>query len=306
VSSSDSNSGVQAGSLTAWRLAVRPPTLVAGGAPVLLGASLAARAGMFDFFLSSMAMVVAISVQIGTNLINDWADFRKGADTSARIGPIRVTQAGLLPEDTVRNAGIVAMCVALLAGLLIVLQAGWIYLIVGALSVVSGVAYTTGPFPLAYIGLGDIWAFLFFGLVATMATYSIQTDEVTLASFALGTAMGLFAAALLGVNNLRDLATDREAGKKTLAVRLGRTPMKYLILLEILVASMMAVAVSIAGGIGWGGAIGVLAIFVGRDALRTVWKYEGDDPRTLLPALQRVSQTQLVFAILVSLGMGFG
>ncbi|HEX5616964.1 MAG TPA: 1,4-dihydroxy-2-naphthoate polyprenyltransferase [Solirubrobacteraceae bacterium] len=205
-----------------WLMAARPRTLPAAVAPVLVGTALAATEGTFRPFTFVAAMLGALFIQIGTNLSNDYSDARRGADTEDRLGPVRVTAGGLVPPRQVLVATYVAFGLAVLAGAYLIATAGWELLLVGAASILAGVLYTGGPRPYGYEGLGEVFVFLFFGVVAVTGSYFAQVERLTWEAFVLAVPVGLLASAILVVNNVRDLETDRRAGKRTLAVRLGR------------------------------------------------------------------------------------
>jgi 1,4-dihydroxy-2-naphthoate octaprenyltransferase len=210
------------GSIGAWLLATRPKTLSAAVVPVAVGTAVAAASGNLHVLAALAALAGAVGIQIGTNLANDVFDFEKGADTEARIGPLRVTQAGLLTPTQVRAGMIAAFAFATLAGVYLVAVAGWPIVAIGIASVASGLAYTGGPWPLGYHGLGDLFVFVFFGLVAVMGTAFVQTGLVTPVALLAAIPVGAISTAVLVVNNVRDEPTDRVAGKRTLAVRFGR------------------------------------------------------------------------------------
>jgi 1,4-dihydroxy-2-naphthoate polyprenyltransferase len=203
-------------------MAARPRTLPAAVAPVLVGTALAATEGTFRPPSFVAAMLGAVFIQVGTNLSNDYSDARRGADTEDRLGPVRVTAGGLVPPRQVLVATYVAFGLAVLAGAYLIATAGWELLLVGAASILAGVLYTGGPRPYGYEGLGEVFVFLFFGVVAVTGSYFAQVERVTWEAFVLAVPVGLLASAILVVNNVRDLETDRRAGKRTLAVRLGR------------------------------------------------------------------------------------
>ncbi len=205
-----------------WLLASRPRTLPAAAVPVLVGSALAWRMGAFDPLAALAALLSALLIQIGTNFANDLFDFRKGADTQARLGPTRVTSAGLLSPASVQAGMGVAFGLAALAGLLLVARGGWPILLIGVASILSGIAYTAGPFPLGYNGLGDLFVFLFFGLIAVGGTFFVQARHLPPSVLVAAVPIGALATAILVVNNVRDADTDRVAGKRTLAVLLGR------------------------------------------------------------------------------------
>jgi len=203
-------------------MASRPRTLTAAITPVVVGSALAIHGGAFQWLPALTALFSSIMIQIGANLANDLYDFKKGADTSARLGPTRVTSAGLLTPREVGIGMVVAFGLAALGGLYLIYVGGWPILIIGIASILSGIAYTGGPFPLGYNGLGDLFVFIFFGLIAVMGTYYVQALTVTTASFLAAVPVGAIATAIIVVNNVRDADTDRAAGKRTLAVLLGR------------------------------------------------------------------------------------
>ena len=205
-----------------WVWAVRPKTLPAAVAPVLVGTAMAQEAGALHLKAALMALLGAVLIQIGTNLCNDYVDFRKGADTDARRGPLRVTQAGLVSVDAMRRATLLVFALAALAGLYLIVRGGWPIALIGALSITAGILYTAGRYPLAYVGLGDIFVLIFFGPVAVGGTYYVQAMDISTEVLVAGLATGLMAAAILQVNNIRDMEGDRAAGKRTLVVRFGR------------------------------------------------------------------------------------
>ena len=208
--------------LRLWLLAARPRTLPAAIAPVLVGTALAGSEGTFRVGPFVAALIGSVFIQIGTNLSNDYSDARRGADTEDRLGPVRVTAGGLMPPRRVLVGTYVAFGVAVAAGLYLAAVAGWQLLVVGAASILAGVLYTGGPRPYGYEGLGELFVFAFFGLVAVAGSYFVQVEELRWEAVALGVPVGLLAAAILVVNNVRDIDTDRRAGKRTLAVKLGR------------------------------------------------------------------------------------
>lgn len=205
-----------------WLLAIRPKTLTVALSPIIIGTSLAYRDGAFHGFYLFLTILSALLIQIGTNLANDYFDFQKGADNHERKGPVRVTQAGLISPKKVKAAFCLAFLLASCAGLGLVYRGGWPIFLIGIASVLSGLLYTAGPYALAYLGLGELFVLIFFGPVAVAGTYYVQTLKLSWESIASGIAVGLLACAILVVNNLRDIETDRKANKKTLAVRLGR------------------------------------------------------------------------------------
>ena len=208
--------------LRLWLVAARPRTLPAAVAPVLVGSALAGTEDVFKPLRLAAALLGSIFIQVGTNLANDYSDARRGADTEDRLGPVRVTAGGLMPPRRVLVGTWVAFGIAVAAGAYLAAVAGWELLVVGAVSIAAGVLYTGGPKPYGYEGLGEVFVFVFFGLVAVGGSYFVQTEDLRWEAVALGVPVGLLAAAILVVNNVRDIETDRRAGKRTLAVRLGR------------------------------------------------------------------------------------
>lgn len=207
----------------AWRLAARPKTLPASIVGPIVGSALALADHHFAPAAALAAIVVALLLQIAANFANDVFDFHRGADTTARLGPPRVTQAGLLSPSAVLAGTAIVIGLAIVCGLYLVWRGGWPILVLGLLAILAALAYTGGPFPIGYHGLGEVFVFLFFGLAGVTGTYYVQAQRVSSLAWLSAIPIGLLAAAILVVNNLRDLATDRAVGKHTLAVRLGRT-----------------------------------------------------------------------------------
>src|ERR1700729_3195484 len=203
-------------------MAARPRTLPAAVAPVLVGTAWAGFSHVFHPLRFVAALLGAIFIQVGTNLSNDYSDARRGADAEDRLGPVRVTAGGLVPPKQVLVGTYVSFGLAVLAGAYLVAVAGWELLLVGAASILAGVLYTGGPRPYGYEGLGEVFVFLFFGIVAVAGSYFVQVKHLDWQAFGCAVPVGLLASAILVVNNVRDLETDRRAGKRTLAVRMGR------------------------------------------------------------------------------------
>lgn len=223
-------------SLSIWIKAARPQTLPAAFIPVCVGASLAYHDQLLSWDVTIVALLCAFLIQIGTNFANDYFDFKKGADTDERIGFERATAKGLISTEVMRNATIITMGLAFLLGLYLVWHAGWAIFWIGVASLVFGILYTGGPFPLGYNGLGDIFVFIFFGIVAVMGTYYVNALEWSNASFWASLAVGALATNILVVNNLRDVEQDKIAGKNTLGVLLGEDTLRWEYLLMLLLA----------------------------------------------------------------------
>ncbi len=213
---------VAASRIGIWISATRPRTLPAAVAPVLVGSALAWRVGHFDAGAASLCLAFALLVQIGTNFANDYYDFVKGADTAARVGPRRAVASGLISPAIMKRAMWLVFAVAFLSGLSLIAWGGLWLLAVGITSILCGIAYTGGPYPLGYNGLGDLFVFIFFGLVAVCATYFVQAGRIMTDVWLAAVPIGLLAANILVVNNYRDVETDAVAGKRTLVVRFGR------------------------------------------------------------------------------------
>jgi 1,4-dihydroxy-2-naphthoate polyprenyltransferase len=210
--------------IRAWLLASRPKALILSFVPIFVGTMLAASfAVQIDWLVAFWALMSSVFIQAGTHFVNDALDVKKGVDTKERIGPRRVTQSGLIPLKYVLNAGFFCFALALLCGIPLIIQGGWPILALLIISVVNGYIYTGGPFPLAYWGLGDPFAFLFFGLVNTATAFYLQTGEFNGLALLAGTQMGCFATAVIAMNNLRDREGDARGGRKTLAVCFGKT-----------------------------------------------------------------------------------
>ena len=217
----------------AWLLAIRPKTLPAAVSPVVVGVALARSDGAFSLLPALAALVAALLLQIGTNLANDYFDYVKGVDIEGRKGPLRAAQSGLLSLPALQAGIVVTFAAAAAVGLYLVAIGGWPILVLGAAALLSAVAYTGGPFPIGYYGLGDLFVFVFFGLAGVCGTYYVQALALTPAAVLAGAAVGALTTAILVVNNLRDIETDRQTGKRSLAVVLGpgATRLEYLLLL---------------------------------------------------------------------------
>ncbi|MBV9213026.1 MAG: 1,4-dihydroxy-2-naphthoate polyprenyltransferase [Actinobacteria bacterium] len=284
-----------------WIVAARPRTLPAAVAPVLVGTALAGYQDVFHSVRFVCALVASVFIQIGTNLANDYSDARRGADTEDRLGPVRVTAGGLMPPRRVLIGTWVAFGIAVAAGLYLVAVAGWQLLLVGFASIAAGVLYTGGPRPYGYDGLGELFVFLFFGVVAVGGSYYVQTRSLRWEAVALAVPIGLLAAAILVVNNVRDIDTDRRAGKRTLAVRLGRPRARRLYAVMLAVAFLSPVAVAAAGGLSWYVLLPLLAAPMALPLVRAVGT-RTDGP-SLNAALAGTGKLLAVYAILLSVGV---
>jgi 1,4-dihydroxy-2-naphthoate octaprenyltransferase len=230
-----------------WAEAARPKTLPAAVIPVLVGTALATAHRTADYGKAAICLLFALLVQIGTNFANDYFDFVKGADTPARVGPRRAVAAGLIAPRTMLGATWLVLGIAFLVGLLLVREGGWGLLPIGIVSILCAIAYTGGPFPLGYNGLGDVFVFVFFGLVAVGTTFYVQAGGLAPDATSCAAAIGLLAANILVANNYRDAETDARAGKKTLVVRFGRKFAVWQYALSHIVALLCPAALIIYG-----------------------------------------------------------
>ena len=222
-----------------WLIAIRPKTLSASVVPVFIGAALARAQGEISFLILSTIVITALLIQIATNLANDVFDYEKGADTSERLGPLRATQSGLISPSQMKRATMLVLLTAVCTGAYLVSHGGLPILIIGLLSVICTILYTAGPFPLAYMGLGDVFVLVFFGPVAVSGTYYLLTKSLTSHAVFAGLAPGMLACAVLVVNNLRDIDSDKKSGKNTLAVRFGSAFSKTEYLVLVLCAALV-------------------------------------------------------------------
>jgi 1,4-dihydroxy-2-naphthoate octaprenyltransferase len=270
-------------------------------APVLVGTSLAATEDEFRVLPFVAALVGSVFIQIGTNLSNDYSDARRGADTEDRLGPVRVTAGGLMPPKRVLVGTYVAFGVAVAAGLYLAAEAGWELLVVGAASILAGVLYTGGPRPYGYEGLGELFVFVFFGLVAVAGSYFVQTEELIWEAFALAVPVGLLASAILVVNNVRDIDTDRRAGKRTLAVKLGRDRARLLFTGMVVVAFAAPAAVWAFGGLSAWLLLSLAALPLAPPLIETV-STRTDGP-ALNGALAGTGRLLAAFSLLLAAGV---
>ena len=284
-----------------WLMAARIRTLPAAIAPVLVGTALAGYLHVFHPLRFVAALVGAIFIQVGTNLSNDYSDARRGADAEDRLGPVRVTAGGLVPPDQVLVATYASFGVAVLAGVYLVFVAGWELLLVGAASILAGVLYTGGPRPYGYEGLGEVFVFLFFGIVAVAGSFFVQVTHLNWEAFALAVPVGLLASAILVVNNYRDIDSDRRANKRTLAVRLGRGGTRTMFAVIVYLAYLLATVTWIFGPLKPWLLLPWLTLPLAADIVRTV-RNRTDGP-SLNQALAHTGLLQLAFCVLLSAGL---
>lgn len=281
--------------------AARPQTLPAAFVPVCVGAALALHDGTFDWIPSLVALLCAFLIQIGTNFANDYFDFKKGADTEERIGFERATAKGSISASGMRNATLITMGLAFVFGLYLVWHAGWVILAIGLLSLIFGILYTGGPYPLGYNGLGDIFVFIFFGIVAVMGTYYVNALEWSAASFWASLAVGALSTNILVVNNLRDIEQDKPAGKNTLGVLFGEHVLRWEYLLMLLLA--LAIPPHFYFRLGYNLYIFIpfLCIPMAGILVHQIWTIT--DKRKLNKTLERTAQLMTFYGILFSAGI---
>jgi 1,4-dihydroxy-2-naphthoate octaprenyltransferase len=284
-----------------WLMAARVRTLPAAIAPVLVGTALAGFFGVFGALRFVAALIGAMFIQIGTNLSNDYSDARRGADTEDRLGPVRVTAGGLVPPRQVLIATYLTFGVAVLAGAYLIAVAGWQLLLVGAASILAGVLYTGGPRPYGYEGLGEVFVFLFFGIVAVAGSYFVQVEHLDWEAFALAVPVGLIASGILVVNNVRDIDTDRRAGKRTLAVRLGRARTRVMFAVIVYVAYLLTPVTWIFGPMRPWLFLPWLTVPLAARVVRTV--RNRTDGASLNGALAQTGALQLTFCALLAAGL---
>ncbi len=280
-----------------WTMAVRPKTLPAAVAPVIAGTAVAIHEGGEHWPTAILAMVTALLLQIAANLANDALDFRRGADTAERLGPVRITSSGLVSARSVMKATALVLGLAVLTGLPLVVRGGWPILVLGLAAIVCAVAYTGGPFPLAYLGLGEVFVFLFFGLAAVAGTAFIQTGELTPLAVATSIPIGALAVAILIVNNLRDIHTDRQAGKRTVAVRLGERRTQWEFALMLIVAGVAPIVFWIVGWLNWACVLTILWWPLGAGLWNQVTSRTG---RELNPTLGNTGRALLYYSLALS------
>ena len=285
---------------SAWILASRPKTLPAAISPVLMGTTMAFTDGGVHWLSAFLALFGALMIQIGTNLANDYFDHKHGKDTHERLGPMRVTQAGLVSDHAMKLAISIVFTAAFVAGIYLVYRAGWPIVIIGLLSLLFGVIYTAGPFPLAYLGIADLFAFLFFGPIALAGTYYAQALDMNWVVLVAGIAPGCFSIALLTVNNLRDVDEDRGTNKKTLIVRLGKSYGRSQYLVSMILAALIPIVLWQMTSSHSGVLITLLALIFSIPAIRGM--FGGAQGRGLNQTLAQTGKTQLIYTLLFIIG----
>jgi 1,4-dihydroxy-2-naphthoate octaprenyltransferase len=287
--------------MNAWVLAARPATLPAAAVPVLVGTAAAIGEGfVFRPTVFAVTLLCALLIQVGTNFANDYSDFIRGADTSDRLGPVRVTQSGLLSQSAVRSGIVVAFGAAVLLGAWLVWIGGWPIVAIGVLSVLSGLAYTGGPFPLGYHGLGDVFVFVFFGVIAVTGTAYLQSGEWSLRALAVSIPVGLLVTNILVVNNLRDRETDIIAGKRTLPVRIGDRATRAQYAGFAALAYVVPVFLATMGDFEAALLLPILTLPLALVLVKRV--LGGASGRELNPLLQQSGKLLLFFGVLLAIG----
>ncbi|HWE57450.1 MAG TPA: 1,4-dihydroxy-2-naphthoate polyprenyltransferase [Acidimicrobiales bacterium] len=280
-----------------WVAGARPRTLPASAVPVVVGTAVAHAGGHVIWWRAAVALVVSLALQIGTNYANDYSDGIRGTD-DARVGPVRLVASGLRPAGAVKKAAFGAFAVAGLAGLALAATAGWWLLVVGAASIAAGWLYTGGPRPYGYAGFGEVFVFVFFGVVATAGTVYVQLEHFTALSWLAAVAVGFLAVSLLVVNNLRDIPGDTQSGKRTLAVRIGAPATRRLY------CACLALPFAFVAGMSArriGALLALVAIPIAIAPARRV--LDGAAGRDLIPVLGDTGRTQLAFGLLLAVGV---
>lgn len=287
-----------------WVLAARPATLPAGVAAVVVGSALAGADGVFRWDAFLVTLFAALSIQIGVNYANDLADAQKGADTAARIGPTRAVAAGLLTSDQMKRGIVTMFGLAAVAGCYLIWLAGWVILAIGIVSIIAALGYTNGPVPYGYYGLGEVFVFVFFGLVATVGTRYVYDRTAPADAWLSGVSMGLLAAAILVANNVRDIETDQIAGKRTLAVIVGRQSARWLYTAMVIAAYAVIVIAVAAGVLPTWAMLTFVSIPLAAQPVRTIFTQTEGPP--LIGVLKATARLQLAFAALLALGVLIG
>jgi 1,4-dihydroxy-2-naphthoate octaprenyltransferase len=286
----------------AWMLAIRPRTLPAAAAGVMMGGALAWHDGFLRLDALLVCLFAALLLQIGSNLANDVFDYERGTDTPERLGPTRVTQAGMLTPSQVKAGMMVVFGLAAMFGSYLAYLGGLPIILIGIAAIISAVAYTGGPFPLGYYGLGDIFVFIFFGLASVAGTYYVQAGAVSPAAWWMTIPPGMIITAILVVNNLRDLENDRKAGKHTLAVIFGERATKIQFMICLALAYLIMPIASWLGVVPWTSLLAWMSLPIAYQAARVTLTQKG---RPLNAALASTGQTALLFSILFWAGLLF-
>jgi 1,4-dihydroxy-2-naphthoate octaprenyltransferase len=289
--------GTRPGAVAIWIQAIRAPSLSAAAIPVLLGVAVAARAGFFSLGRVILALVGAMAIQAGTNLINDYYDFRSGADSEQSLGPSMVIQRGLLSADQVWRGGITAFAIGALIGLVLVYLCGWPILAIGIPSVMAGYFYTANPVSLAYVALGELTVFIFMGPAIVIGSYYVMAMHFSSAAIWASIPLGFLVAGILHANNVRDIESDLRHGKRTLATILGRTGANYELIALDIAAYVTTIIAILLHSIPWIALVVFVTIPRARDQLRIVTRES--DPKKLNLGLFRSIQLHMEFGLLM-------
>ena len=285
-----------------WLLAARLKTLPAAMSPVILGCALAYHDGSFYFFIFAMTLLAAVLIQVGANFANDVFDFQKGADRDDRLGPTRATQSGLISAEKMKKAMWQTFALAICVGSYLAFKGGWPIVWIGLASIAAGIAYTGGPYPLGYHGFGDIFVFIFFGLIAVPGTYYLQSGTVNVLSLYMGIAMGMLSTAILVVNNIRDADMDKLSGKRTLAVQLGKKFSKIQYSILILIPFLLPIYVWLNFENELSLLLTIFALPISLHLINQIFSLSGSD---LNLVLARTARFLFIFTLLLSAGLMF-
>ena len=294
---------VNPGNIRAWVLAGRPKTLPAAVMPVVIGTALALHDSMFRAGPAVAALICALLIQIGTNYANDLMDFKAGKDTPDRTGPTRAAASGWLTESQMMWGTVIVFVLTIPLGLYLIAAAGWPVLVIGLASIAAGVAYTGGPYPLAYHGLGDVFVFLFFGLVATVGTYYVQAEQITGLSLLVALPAGGLVTNILVINNYRDIPTDRQTGKHTLAVMLGESGTR----IEFIILALVSYAIPLILLLTHQFSLPILLPWLSAPVAVGIIRqlYTGMRGQALNKTLAQTARLSLIFGLLFSAGLLF-
>ena len=282
-----------------WVLGARPKTLGAAIAPVIVGTAMAAPVGNISFINGLLAAIVGLALQVGVNFANDYSDGIKGSD-AVRVGPTRLVASGLASAAAVKRAAMISFLVAAVAGLLLAYRVNWWLLAVGVAAIIAAWYYTGGKSPYGYRGFGEVSVFVFFGLVATVGSYFVQTEQISLTSMAAGVSLGLLSMALLIVNNLRDLATDKAANKQTLAVKLGDRKTRLFYLISVIGAIIVSMLLAITAPLA---ALSGLLVLIAMQPIRDV--VAGATGKDLIQTLQQTNRLLILLGIILAVSFLF-
>ena len=286
--------------LNSWIIASRPKTLLAAVVPVLVGSALVISMKKFFLPYSIVALFCSILIQVGTNFTNDLYDFLKGADNQKRKGPRRVLASGLISVTEMKVAIVIVFGLAFLLGLYLVLSVNLLILWVGIISIIAGIIYTAGPFPLAYNGLGDIFVFIFFGVVGTMGTFYLHTQEISLLSFVTSIPVGALITNILIVNNYRDIEEDREANKKTLAVLIGKNFTRWQYIFLISICYLVSLILNLQFDYNFWIFLPYLTLPITIVLIRMLYRYNGEE---LNKTLELTARFAGLYGLLFSIGL---